>query len=270
MSGATVVTTMSSRKVLFVGCSHTADSGFTINNRQLYHWPYLLSKQYNFNVVNLGIGGSSNEEIFYRTIQAISQEEFTCVIVMWSELGRKWAYFEDNNIDDYTILNNGEVKGYLNYTTAAQDYAKLHYTYFNNTFINLRNWLSQIIALESTLINKKQPFFFIKGFENYILDLENANYSYNMGFTITSDLREILNLDNNPDIFISKKLQQLKKLVNSLNRKYWLNFTTPAFISSTYCLDYADDLSHPGPKSNEKLTQDLIKYCDSHRLFEQI
>ena len=163
---------MIKKKILFVGCSFTANSGFTDDNLTKYHWPYLVSKHFDCYYHNAGIGGSSNEEIFYRTLELTANQSFDLVVVMWSALGRKWTYFSEPNIDDFTIINPGPA-GFKSNSTEVKDFHKLYLTYFNNQYVSLKQWLDQIICLQGYFKHKKQSYVFVKGFDNLIFDFNN-------------------------------------------------------------------------------------------------
>jgi hypothetical protein len=253
------------KKILFVGCSHTADSGFTPENQPKHHWPWLISNHYDCYFQNAAIGGSSNDEIFYRCSETILSYKFDLVIVMWSSLSRKWLYFENKNVDDFTIINNGVCTGFNHANIDLKYYAKLHYSNFDNKFIDLKRWLLQTITLANLLSSSDTKFIFIKGFENYINDIIKSKFDVK-GFTMTNDLKKILDFDNRPDYYINEKLYNLKSLAAAANQEYWLNFNSFAFSSKHYAIDLSDDGKHLGKLSNIKIYQDLIKYIEEKNL----
>jgi hypothetical protein len=238
---------MSRKKALFVGCSFTADSGFTPENQPKYHWPHLFCQQTGYQLINYAIGGMSNDEIFLRTIEAVTNSDYDLVVVMWSEVDRKWAYFSDNNIDDFTILNKGDLKGFNSESAAASDYTKLHYSYFNNRYVNIKQWLQQCLALEKVLKHLKIPFIFAKGFENDINKLNNVTYTN--GFNNIGSLENLFDFDNRPDDYILSKLKVLQMLVHAQDNTKWVNLIGPSFHSMK--VDLADDNKHPGPNTNQ-------------------
>ena len=252
-----------------MGCSHTEDSGFTPENQPKYHWPWLISDHYDCYFQNAGIGGSSNDEIFYRCSEIILSYKFDLVIVMWSSISRKWVYFEKDNVDDFSIINNGACKGLKHKNKELNDYAKLHYSNFDNKFIDLKRWLLQTIMLANSLFYYKTEFIFIKGFENCITDIVGATFTDN-GFKMSDDLKKILDFDNRPDYYINEKLSDLKALVAKVNQDHWLNFESFAFSSPHYAVDLSDDNLHFGKLSNRKIYQDLIKYIEEKKLTKQL
>jgi len=253
---------MNNRKVLFVGCSLTADSGFVPTNQVKYHWPHLFCNHYGYAIQNAGIGGSSNEEIFHRTTEILCNNQFDLVIVMWSDaLTRKWVYFSDNNVDDFTILNKGNTTGFMPNQYAAEQYAKLHYAHFNNNFINIKRWLLHIVSLEGLLKSKNQPYIFINGFNNHINDIIGKTM-----FDLTDELKNMLDFDNRPDEFIISKLSSLQTIAKQVDCNNWLNFIEFAFTDPFYFIDYADDNIHPGKESNKKFYLTLIEFYEKFKL----
>jgi hypothetical protein len=257
---------MNKKKILVVGCSFVEDCGFNEDNQLKFHWPKLLSDYYKCDLFNAGIGGSSNDEIFYRTIQLITESWFDLVVVMWSDLGRKWAYIEENNVDDFTILNNGDIKGFVTNKDIVNQYAKLHYTYFNNQYINLKTWLSQIIMLQTYCKHHNQPIIFAKGFENHVIDFNLVEYCN--GFINIDPIKYMFDFNNRPDDYINLKINDIKRLMSQIDQASWINFNTPSFL--TNAVDLADDQKHPGPISNKKFYQELVDFCDKYSILKII
>jgi hypothetical protein len=254
---------MNSQRILFAGCSFTADCGFNEDNRHKYHWPYLLEQHYNAKQTNIAIGGCSNDEIFLRSLEASVTDRYDLAIIMWSELGRKWIYSNNKNIDDFTIINNCTVKGNDATQKQAFDYAKLHYAYFDNQYVNLKKWLLQCIALANFFKNQNQPYVFALGFSNLIDSFKKITYSN--GFVDLDDVcKDILDFDNRPDDYIWKKVKVLQDLITQTSQLDWFNFDGKNFYDSA--VDVADDQEHPGMLSNQKLYQQLVTYIDQRKL----
>jgi len=254
---------MLSQKILFAGCSFTANCGFDEENRDKYHWPCLLERHYNAEQTNIAIGGCSNDEIFLRSVEATVTTRFDLAIIMWSGLGRKWLYFNDKNIDDFTIINSGVIKGNQSQQEEAFAYAKLHYAYFNNQYMNLKNWLLQCIALANFFKNRDQPYVFAPGFRN-LIDLF-SKIEYDQGFiNIDDTCKAALDFDNRPDDYIWKKVKVLQDLIVQTSQLDWLYFDGKNFNDSM--VDRADDQEHPGILSNQKFYQQLVTYIDQRNL----
>lgn len=205
---------------------------------------------------NIAIGGMSNDEIFLRATEAVSTDSYDLVVVMWSGLGRHWVYDSAQNVDDFTIINYGDIKGFNAASEYTTQYAKLHYSHFNNIYVNTKRWLLQCIALEKTLKCNSIPHVFIKGFDNNITALNNASYSN--GFSNIGGLETMLDFDNRPDAYILKKLHTLQRLVDVQDQTHWLNLSGTSFFDMI--IDVADDQQHPGPNTNQLLANNLINF----------
>jgi hypothetical protein len=247
---------MSQKQALFVGCSFTEDCGFTVENQPKYHWPHLFCQQIGFDLHNHAIGGMSNQEIFLRTVELVTNNSYDLVTVMWSAVGRHWTYCSDYNVDDFTILNSAVPKGLYADTTHVKDYAEMHYKWFDNRYVSTKQWLLYSLALENFLKNLNVPFIFIKGFDNNVNSLLSA--SYDNGFKQIDSLKSMLDFDNRPDDYILKKLNVLQSLVHKQDTAHWVNLDQKSFWDST--VDVADDLSHPGIETNANLAKSLIKF----------
>lgn len=251
-------------KILFAGCSFTADCGFLVDNVAKYHWPILLSNHYKLEYKNIAIGGSSNDEIFFRTVEATAIDNYELVVVMWSELGRKFTYYADNNVDDFTIINNGQPCGFQYNKSEIKTYSKLYYTYFDNQYMALKHWLLYIIALQNTFRNKQQKFLFIKGFENCLVDFFKVKHIANRFLMLSDTLKSMLDHHNRSDEYIFEKINSIKILINKIDQTNWLNFDSKSF--SAMCVDVADDQKHPGPKTNKLLLDHIIEYFDKNKI----
>ncbi len=198
----------------------------------------------------------SNQEIFFRTTEAIAIEKYDLVVVMWSEADRKWAYLSKDNVDDFTIITHQQVKGLIKNTQATQEYANLHYGLFNNRYVNIKHWLLNCLSLEQHLKNSQIPFIFIKGFKNNIVDLTQV--TYDQGFLNIDLLKQIVDFDNRPDDYILKKIKNLQHLIAIQDKKHWLNLLDQSFFELT--VDRSDDHLHPGPTTNKILASMLIDF----------
>ena len=260
---------MSKNKILFDGCSFTANSGFAPENQNKFHWPHLLSRHYRVDVDNNAVGGSSNTEIFNRTVQNTASDAYNLVVVQWSSINRYWAYRSDNNIDDFTIISGGQPCGFSCDQYETQQYSKLHQTYFTNNYMNLRHWLCQVIALAGFFNYQKQPYVFIKGFENYISDFTNAEYISGVGFVnLPKEIKDLLDFNNRPDDYILSKIINIQNLINKARHLNWLNFDSISFNDAA--VDLADDQMHPGLESNQWLSEQLILHCDRKNLLTHV
>jgi hypothetical protein len=236
---------MENKKILVIGASENHVNDVNRN----YHYITLLQEF--ANVTNISIGGMSNDEIFYRSTFELINSKYDGIIVLWSSIDRKWVYLANNNIDDFTsIKGTSEPMGFNHKLSAVRQYQQLHYVYFNNQYVALKHWLSQIILLQTYLKEKNIPCIMIHDFENFISDITNFHYSESDGFNnISDDFKNILDFDNQPDSRILKKINELELLVNTINQHDWIDFKNYRF--STAKIDfYSNTNKHAGPHSH--------------------
>lgn len=256
---------MTVEKILFEGCSFTASNGYTEVQQYKFHWPYLLQQHYQFEFTNTAIGGSSNDEIFSRALHGTVDSSYDLAVVQWSEIGRHCIYHATDNIDDYTRINRGFPSGFRFDDQAVQQYAKLHYAYFNNGYVNLRKWLLQTIALAGYFESRGQNYIFIKGFENYISQFESISYSVRDGFVgLLPEVKELLDFDQRSDDYLLKKIVDIQKLMQQVKNLNWLNFGGPSINDAQF--DLSEDNIHPGADSNRALADQFIIYCNQKKL----
>lgn len=251
------------KKILFVGCSFTANCGFDCDNITKYHWPFLVSDHFDCYYQNAGIGGSSNEEIFYRAVELTSGQCYDLVVIMWSSLGRKWIYFSEPNIDDFTVVNPGPL-GLRSSSPEVKLFHKLYINHFNNRYVSLKHWLEQIVCLQSYLKNKSQSYVFVKGFDNLIAEFDSITYS-DKGFeNISNEIKILLDFDNVPDYRLLNKIENVQQLIKQVDLHNWIDFKDFSFKQSQ--LDLADDRSHPGPLTNHNMSLTLIDHIKARNL----
>jgi hypothetical protein len=252
---------MKNSNILAVGCSFTADCGFNQENKIAKHWVSLLGSHYKCIIDNFATGGACNDEIFYKTLDSIYKQNYDMVIVQWSAISRHWIYFNKNNIDDFTIINSGNIKGHVidEYRQELDQYVKLHYALFNNDYVNLKKWLLQILSLQNIL--KDTPHVFIKGFDNHINDFQNVALDGSGFQNMSIKSKSMLDFDNRPDDYLFEKIYSIQSLIAQIDKSKWINFESLSFSSNFGFSDLSDDNIHPGPLANNKLFLDINDYC---------
>ena len=256
-------------KILFAGCSSTAGSGFFPENIPKYHWPHLFARHYNCEFDNIAIGGSPNNEIFLRTIDALVKNnyQYGLVVIMWTSLSREWRYFDRNNVDDFLILHMDQISGFVpdaECRWAANEYKKLHYSYFNNRYIDLKHWLLNVITLETVLKHNNINYVFSKAFGNLIHEFVSIEHNLNRFVNINPAIKEILDFDNRPDDYMLEKIQDIQRLIHQLDQQNFIELHGPGFMQSAW--DFADDGLHAGIQTNQAFAEKLIKHCSNFQL----
>jgi len=248
--------------VLFAGCSFTHTCGFDDINLE-FTWPALFSKKYQLDVKNIALGGMSNDEIFYRSIENTVESKPDIAIVMWSHIRRRWEYYSDNNVDDYTIMNTS-CTGHNDHLDEVHQFAKLGQVYFVNDYVNIKKWFCYSIALANYFKNNGIDYIFLRGFDNQIDELQGIFHRPDENLNLASaseNVRSMFDFTNRPDDYILKKVKELKSLYTATAKLNWVNLSSPSFTDMSF--DFADDQIHPGKLSNKELYVILANYYET-------
>jgi hypothetical protein len=217
-------------------------------------WASLI--QHNNTTTNLSIGGKSNTSIFNDTCLELIQNKnlYDLVIIQWSSLLRLSVNKGDS------IYANPQ-----NFTVEAgvPEYEKFHsiwVKHFLHPRIALLEWMTQIIVLDNFLKQSQIPYMFIKGFDNFLKDLQHDHWSN------TSDEFKsiVLHLNDLPDWEIDSFYSELKLLSDTMEMQTkgnWVNLTKLSWVDSM--IDLADDNSHPGIMSHKKFFDSITNFAKS-------
>jgi hypothetical protein len=243
-------------KILCNGCSFTYGAGFLDNERESKIWPSLLAKELNADVKNIAFSGSSNLEIFLRTLRELEKEVYDVVVIQWSALRRHWfepgldrfyitadqADVDWSNHELYIKASDrkkfnetlsmltGDYRACLDISTYCKTLIKLSPPEQKIIFVNgLLPWTQELIFPPAT------PFDMSKIFSQFTKDMlefdcrddhEILTYFYNLSSELTTNLKNWVNID-----------------------KSW----------QSQLLDSATLGHHPGPKSHYWLADQVIK-----------
>jgi hypothetical protein len=256
-------------RVLILGCSFSADSdqsGWTKSNFH-NHYTKILEKRTAWLITNRAIGGCSNREISLRTVENCLLEPYDFCIVQWSSLHRYWLYEKENNIDSETqILPRctgwGDMKD-------AKLLSKILVSRYLNDYVALKHWLLDQISIQEFLKQKKIPYVFVKGFPNFISDLEyicqQGSFNSFSEVILSDRIKKMLNFDANPDDYLFKKLSNLVILYQNIDKSFCIGYNNNDTIygmdPQKYQDDYADDGKHPGKIRNSFLAESILEHC---------
>jgi hypothetical protein len=164
------------KNILAIGDSFTAGAELINPNRD--SWPFLLAKKNNWQVVNQGKGGGSNDRIVRITLEEM-QNEYDLVIIAWTSYDR----FEVNNID--ISIYTSENRPLLDEWKWTKDYYKYGY----DAYYSFTRYLRQIILLQSYFKQCNQKYLFCNAMDTpelylkqdyntpkYLLDQIDKNY----------------------------------------------------------------------------------------------
>ena len=199
----------------------------------------------NHTVTNLSVSGQSNQKILLKTCIELSKsdKQYDLIIVQWTTL------FRINFSGGKTIYDSTANFSLAGLSPKLYKYKSFHNTWRKNFIhprIEILEWLSQIILLETFLKNKGLPFIFIKIKDNFLADLNKKDW-----FLSSNEYKSlVLQVDKHPDWEISEIYNEMVRLYESLNTDNWVNLSSPSWYDIK--VDFADDLQHPGPLSHAK------------------
>ena len=252
-------------KILCNGCSFTYGSGFLDHERQEKTWPALLGKKFgeNVHVKNIAYPGSSNLEIFLRTLREVQTNKYDLVAIQWSELRRHW--FEPG-IDRYYMCagNPGDFESHWRHKNIYL--TKKQRKEFYNTLTMLTGDYKCIVDLATfcqTLIQLKLPkqqLIFINGLLPWTQDIANPlSPGMDLYKNFSDFSRDLLEFNDHDDSSIIKNHSVLyQSLTPTL--KYWVNFADSWWSN---IVDVATEGHHPGPKSHEWLTNRVFSHLQN-------
>lgn len=243
-------------KLLVNGCSLTADCGFNDDNLE-HLWVNRLGHELSASVDNIGFGGSSNARILERTVCHLSENtmDYDMVIIEWSGIHRCQLY-RKSPIWDTAILN-------ATHTGNPKDemFAKMLWANYNNTYMLLNEWLTQMLLCEAYLVKHNIPYAFVLGFDNWVSHINTVSHWQELNQTEAEEVYDIRRYD---DEFIDQIWRCHKEKMNIVAKFNWINFDK-CFMDYKHMNDKADDKIHPGQKTNfiwKNLVLDYLKAID--------
>jgi len=227
-------------KVLLSGCSLSDFSGWGEpgNKSDERCWYNLVTKENQFDLTNVSFGGKSNREILHSAAEVMFcfKDKFDLIIIQLTSTNRNW-FFNSDDWHNFSIINGSSITNYYN----DNEYLalKLFKVRFANRLREVERDLTSLVSLHKiaeacgTKLLILNFMDFVQACQIYVDDL--------IPDAICGDLTDSV-------IF------KIEKLFKSLDWSYKLGFEK-SLISEQ--IDFADDDSHPGEKSN-KMYADLV------------
>lgn len=246
--------------VLIAGCSISNPQASNFDDDYLdEHYTQRIGLKNN-NVINLSVGGQSNQKILLKTCAEISKQQikYDLVIVQWTSLFRLNL---NKCFSIYENCCNITISGVSNQPKEVQKFWSIWCKNFIHPRIEILEWFSQIILLENFLKNKNIPYVFVKGFDNFLNDIHKENWQ------LTSDEFKlaVLRHDYHPDLEISHIYDEMLSLYNIIDKNHWLNLPAEAWDDDV--IDKSEDNRHPGPKSHNLYYNSLENYIKKLGLY---
>jgi len=151
------------------GCSFTY--GDELENHEEERWSNHLSKLLNEKIINIALPGSSNKQIWRRTMERLHNEEFTNCFILWSAFERIETIEFNAGVtiksDDGVALSNIHPDYYVQWSPARLDTTPWRYK--KDEF---ENFYSRIYSSETGIMDTA---FYMYDLYN-ICKLKNINY----------------------------------------------------------------------------------------------
>lgn len=259
------------KKVVFSGCSITAGMGWDCNdpceNNPDYPdlWVNLchknIQKLNQLELVNIGISGASNTDIFTRTVEFMSQHqaEIDTLFVQWTsgpryrfnpgfELWSTNLYMIKSRVKSMDVnLSNG-INWSADYVSNLLDrLIVLHHLHWE---------VLKIVKYQNIIKNIGKSLgidhiFFINGLcpwdENFFIKLDNVLPEEYTPFT-KDQILEIKNRNDEDILKLYNLAHQQYQEAGGVDPNNWLNLYN-SFLNNR--IDYNFDNIHPGTKSNQ-------------------
>jgi len=255
---------------VFTGCSFTEGVGLPDIKDNQYLWVntlYRSSPSLSKNkLLNLGVGGSTNYEIFTASIAALINHDCEYLFVSWTALMR---YRFSLGVETYPTDQYWSPHSKLDDVNLCPNitYSKKYLIDLRNKFLALHHDHYEIVKIlnYTSIINQLGQKLGVKVlFVNNILPWDN-NYFDHVSRTdrlptdTTKYTQELLNLDNRSDqefFVLYDKIHSDYHKTNGVDRCVWLNLYNG--FEKNFHLDCGNDNVHPGILSHTKYGDFLI------------
>lgn len=274
------------KKLVFTGCSFTAGNGWVDappEQSQLIEckdhpklWVNLCHAQIDqlnkLELVNLGVGGASNTEIFENTVQAIGNHanSIDTVFCQWTSMPRyKFSTGLELWITSESIEPNRRSKEDVNLSDGTVWTRRYLDDLLNrlNVLHHLHGEILKVVKytniLKTLAFNQNIKIYFVNGLcpwdKNYFVRLDNFLPEDLTSFTKS----DILNIESRSD-------SDIIKLYNIMHNDYdnkggidptqWINLYSSMVANKA---DTNHDNQHPGVKSNQLYFQQIKNFLEA-------
>jgi hypothetical protein len=208
--------------ILTNGCSFT--QGYNLTDPQL-SWPHQLGKILNQDVINLAIGGGSNDRIYRTTIEFCNTQMPEYVVVGWTVLSRN-----DLSHSSGTYLRMAPDCKLADDCELPDDLTSIHQFWIKNLlneYINFKNLLHYILHLQDYFKTKRISYKFFTALpKNYIYDfLCDSDYAFYLAQQ-SFHWKKYRNDYDQESKETHVKYQDLKTLVQKIDLTNWIMHTT--------------------------------------------
>jgi hypothetical protein len=252
-------------KILCNGCSFTYGGQLPEDRRITAAWPGQLAEIIdNSDVDNIAFSGSSNLEIFLRTLRQIQQQHYDLIIVQWSMFRRHW--FEPN-LDRLYLCSGAPEAGLQDWSSNTIYLSASERKKFYNTLTMLTGDYRESIDVITfcntlkSLMKSGQHVVFVNGLVPWGKDLIQLDDPTDLYKSMSEFTKDMLEFDFKDDQEIRKYYQELNNKLLPLQDD-WINMTNSW---SKNMIDFATDNCHPGEKSHRWLAEQIKQHLiDKH------
>jgi len=235
----------------FNGCSHTIGNDLA-DRRQA--WPFAVAKAQNAVCYNHAISGNSNDHMLYETVKNL--HNYDKFYVAWSYHSRCTRYRSDNNHP--VVMNVQHQNGTYGRTKEYQQYCKLYYKFWYNQLQSLKQWLQQILMLQSLFKAEDKQYKMI-----FITD-NNLEYALSSRQNFQDYVKLLESFDCTPDETFDKDFAELQMYTDMFDTSQFIGWKVPDIkvetLSKQCPVGPTGHLLHQG---HEKIAEYIIKH-DTH------
>jgi hypothetical protein len=275
------------KQVIFTGCSFTAGTGWvkgdpdTVRSISYHKYPglwvnachYQIPQLKKLSLVNMSRGGSSNEEIFGQTIQAISNyaTDIDTLFCQWTSMPR-YTFDIGFELWDTSVSLQSSMRGKTDINVVDDTWSSVYINDLLDRLLVLHHLHREIVKLvhyTTLLQNLAQRFdiklYFINGLcpwdQDYFVNLCDNNQSdittdqftsFTKKTILQSDLRS-----NEDNLKLYKKIHEQYKAAGGINPSQWVNLYDSMLDNK---IDVNYDNRHPGTKSNQLYVQQIKNF----------
>jgi hypothetical protein len=252
------------KRACWNGCSFTYGEGFPVDLTG-HVYDRIVSTRFSFDSVNQATKGASNYKIFMKSAEAIISNKYDFVFVQWSALNRLWLYpgpdcsfhVNDPNYKEFEYRN-------IHLDESTKNLVRDTILILNHDYQNIFDVVDYCSILE-TLAQDRVRVVFINGLVPWCNDLVTPVDKNNLGQSLSTYTKEILDFDHRDDQEIRLFFDQLQTKFSQLNLNLWVN-VFESHLKKWKEMDAGTPWHHPGIPSNRWLADQVSNYLINNQL----
>ena len=236
------------------GCSYTAGEGFEVSDRPKYCYPWLVAKFFDIEMQNIAVSGSSNFEMFKRTVNHMFCNTNSLYIIQWSQPARLFLYptYDTEISTNYSIDFVKELGAYIglphNMICKTMDNIKL----LNGDYARYSDLVMYCNIIDIVAKHTGNSIAFVNGLMPIHKDMIFKVKDLSQLSTYT---KQLVDFDNNDDEKIWLYYNKLVNAFAQLDLSQWIGKIYQPLNSIE--IDTSPVGHHPG-KQTHKIYADLV------------